>query len=81
MVYPHYYFFLRLSIEVPAGCARFKYELANQPDTILKEKFLNLIHSADYVGGHFPAFEMPQILANDIFQFVEKAENVKKTES
>lgn len=68
---------LRFPIEVPSACARFTNELSNHPDVILKEKFLNLIHSADYEGGHFPAFEVPQILAKDIFQFVNKVENIK----
>lgn len=62
---------------MPAGCARFKYELANQPDVILKERFVNLIHTSDYEAGHFPAFEVPNVLANDFFQFVDKVQNLK----
>lgn len=68
--------FLRLPIEVPSGCTRMKYELAGQPDVILKERFLNLVHSSDYEAGHFPALEIPQVLAEDVFQFVKKVQKV-----
>lgn len=65
-------------MEVPSGCPRFKNEITLQPDVILKERYLNLIHSADYDdGGHFAAFEVPHVLAKDIFEFVEKVEHLK----
>lgn len=73
-----FFLFSRLPIEVPSGCVRFKHEIIKQPDVILKEKFLNLIHSSDYNNGQFAAFEAPQLLAKDFFQFVEKVENMKK---
>lgn len=65
-------------MEVPVGCARFNKELIFQPDAILKDRYLNLVHIADYDGGHFAALEVPEVLAKDIFQFVNK---VDKSES
>lgn len=65
---------------MPSGCARFKHEMYIQPDAILKERFLNLVHTSDYDGGHFPAMEQPQVLADDIFLFVQKVEKLIKTE-
>lgn len=56
----------------PAACARFSNELAYQPDVILKLKFKNLIHTADYDAGHFAAFEEPEVLAEDLFIATEK---------
>lgn len=70
--------FSRLPIEIPSGCIRLKHEFIKQPDVILKEKFLNLIHSADYDDGQFVAFEAPKLLAKDFFKFVEKVEDFKK---
>lgn len=56
----------------PAACARFSYELSYQPDTILKLKYKNLLHVADYNGGHFAAFEEPNVLAEDVFIATDK---------
>lgn len=64
-------------MEVPAGCARFNKELTFIPDAILRDRFLNLVHTADYDGGHFAAFEQPEVLAKDIFQFAAKVEKMK----
>lgn len=44
--------------------------------------FSNLLQLSDYEGGHFAAFQLPHVLAKDIFSAVEKFEdynnNVKK---
>lgn len=57
---------------VPSGCARFSNELVYSLDAALKMKYHNLVHLSDYEGGHFPAFEVPNVLAKDIYDFVEK---------
>lgn len=66
---------------MPSACARFTYDVAFIPNIILKTKYKNLLHVADYDGGHFPAFEMPNVLANDIFvaagKFLNNGKNVK----
>lgn len=81
--FPFFDFELCFSIptDVPSGCAKFSYELSYQPDSLLKEKFRNLVHSAEYDGGHFAAFEVPETLGEDIYEFVEKVERLNKAES
>ncbi|XP_018570516.1 juvenile hormone epoxide hydrolase 1-like [Anoplophora glabripennis] len=61
---------------VPSGCARFSHEVVYQPETVLRQKFPNLVHLADYEGGHFAAAEEPKILAKDLYLFVEKVEKI-----
>lgn len=61
--------------KVPTGCALFKNELTVQPKSLLKTKFLNLVQANYYPdGGHFAAFELPDVLAEDVYNFVEKVE-------
>lgn len=64
----------RIPVEVPSACARFSHELAVYPDNILKDKYKNLIHISDLEGGHFAAFEVPKVLADDVYAFTEKVE-------
>ncbi|XP_018330718.1 juvenile hormone epoxide hydrolase 2-like [Agrilus planipennis] len=65
----------RISVNVPTACAKFKNELVYSPDLLLKQKYPNLIHSVTYNdGGHFAAFELPQILAEDIWTAIQKIE-------
>ncbi|KAJ8925185.1 hypothetical protein NQ315_001370 [Exocentrus adspersus] len=63
-----------IPVEVPSGCARFSHELSTQPDSILRDNYKNLIHLTDHDGGHFAAFEVPDVLAEDIYAFTEKVE-------
>ncbi|XP_023310063.1 juvenile hormone epoxide hydrolase 1-like isoform X2 [Anoplophora glabripennis] len=69
----------RIPVEVPSGCARFSHELFIQPDFVLRGKYSNLIHISDLEGGHFAAFEAPEILAEDVFAFTEKVEALRKS--
>lgn len=62
----------QIPTSVPSGCARFTHEVVYQPEVVLKDKFPNLVHVADYEGGHFAAAEEPEILTNDLYLFVEK---------
>ena len=65
----------RVGVKVPSGCARFKHDLAHQSDWLLKDKFVNLVHSTYYTdGGHFVAMELPKVLYEDFMQFVKKAD-------
>ncbi|CAB3383154.1 Hypothetical predicted protein [Cloeon dipterum] len=65
--------------KVPTVCARFPNELIIQPEFIIKLKYPNLLPSpeaneADYEvhrpprGGHFAAFEEPELVANSVFK-------------
>nr|QEQ91642.1 juvenile hormone epoxide hydrolase 2-like protein [Laodelphax striatellus] len=58
----------RQPVAVPTICARFPHELFFQPEFILKEKFVNLTRVTDPPrGGHFAAFEEPQLMAEELF--------------
>lgn len=61
----------RLKVYVPTGFAAFPCELMHLPEKWVKTKYPNLI-SYSYMprGGHFAAFEEPELLAQDICKFV-----------
>ncbi|KAK9877265.1 hypothetical protein WA026_017656 [Henosepilachna vigintioctopunctata] len=60
-------------IHVPTACARFKYDVI-VPNEVLSDNFRNLVQVNNYDGGHFAAFQFPEILANDIFSAISKME-------
>lgn len=69
----------RLPIDVPAACAAFPYEIFYLPESLIRERFTNLIQFNHLPrGGHFAAFEEPTLLADDIFKFVSTVEDIKK---
>lgn len=61
----------RMAVHVPTGFAAFPYELLHAPEKWVKSKYPKLI-SYSYMarGGHFAAFEEPELLAQDICKFV-----------
>ncbi|XP_044731923.1 juvenile hormone epoxide hydrolase 1-like isoform X1 [Chrysoperla carnea] len=69
---------LSLNIEniptnVPSACVKFPNELLYQPNYLLSFKFYNLIQTTHFPrGGHFAAFEEPDLLVDDVFLFVKK---------
>ncbi|XP_025074005.1 LOW QUALITY PROTEIN: juvenile hormone epoxide hydrolase 1-like [Pogonomyrmex barbatus] len=68
-----------LPVEVPVGCAAFPHELAYQPQSLLRERYTNMIQYNHLPrGGHFAAFEEPALLADDIFTFVATVEENRK---
>ncbi|KAJ7341018.1 hypothetical protein JRQ81_004667 [Phrynocephalus forsythii] len=71
----------KLPVHVPTGIASFLHEILYIPRVWAQQKYINIV-SFNYVprGGHFAAFEEPELLADDIVQFVEKVEkgNVAK---
>jgi len=63
---------------VPTACARFYTDINHLIDWQLEDKYRNLIQSTYYnIGGHFAAFEVPDILCNDFIQFVKKLQPFK----
>ncbi|XP_067277919.1 epoxide hydrolase 1 [Pseudorasbora parva] len=64
------------SVFVPTGLAAFPNELLHCPKAWASSRFAD-VRSFTYMsrGGHFAALEEPQLLANDIIQFVEKVES------
>ncbi|KRT85408.1 hydrolase [Oryctes borbonicus] len=72
--------FSSISVKIPSACARFANEAAYQPDNFLSLKYKNLVHTSDIEdGGHFAAFELPEIFANDVWIAVEKMETFYKS--
>ncbi|KAF3842269.1 hypothetical protein F7725_024220 [Dissostichus mawsoni] len=65
----------KTGIFVPTGLAAFPNELLHCPKSWAQIRYRN-IQSYNYMprGGHFAAFEEPQLLANDFVQFVKKVE-------
>ncbi|XP_069708661.1 epoxide hydrolase 1-like isoform X1 [Phaenicophaeus curvirostris] len=67
----------RVGVYVPTGIAAFPQELAHTPRTWAKETFKNIVtYSYMPRGGHFAAFEEPELLARDIMHFVRKVEQL-----
>uniref|UniRef100_T1IXJ4 Epoxide hydrolase n=1 Tax=Strigamia maritima TaxID=126957 RepID=T1IXJ4_STRMM len=71
-------------INVPAATATFPQELFIQeifsfnPESLAHHHFSNLVQCTKMPrGGHFAAFEEPNLLADDVYSFVQKVENSK----
>lgn len=72
----------QLPIKVFTACAVFPNEILVLPESLLKQKYPNIIqYNIISRGGHFAAFEEPRLLADDIFSFVKKIENLTSKSS
>ncbi|XP_070697609.1 epoxide hydrolase 1 [Pempheris klunzingeri] len=67
----------KTGIFVPTGLAAFPGELMHCPESWAQIRYRN-IYSYTFMprGGHFAAFEEPELLANDLVQFVKKVEKL-----
>ncbi|KAM9316181.1 epoxide hydrolase 1-like [Gastrophryne carolinensis] len=67
----------KIPVKVPTGIASFPNELMHCPLLWAKQKYHNIV-SFSYMprGGHFAAFEEPELLAKDIQKFVSKVERL-----
>lgn len=64
---------------MPTACIKFKNELLYIPDSLIRDKFYKVFQITDESeGGHFAAFEVPEILAKDIWTSVIKMEAGEK---
>ncbi|XP_052751011.1 juvenile hormone epoxide hydrolase-like isoform X4 [Galleria mellonella] len=62
----------QIPTNVPTWGIKFKHELIFQPDSLLRLKYKNYLHSTIVEdGGHFAALEMPDLLADDVFEAVD----------
>ncbi|KAK2922041.1 epoxide hydrolase 1 [Channa argus] len=69
----------KTAIYVPTGLAAFPAELMHCPKSWAQIRYKNICsYTFMPCGGHFAAFEEPQLLASDILQFVKKVEKEKK---
>ncbi|KAL3288641.1 hypothetical protein HHI36_003074 [Cryptolaemus montrouzieri] len=66
-----------IPVNVPSGCSRFIHDIVYSPTALLEDKYPNLIHVTDHDGGHFAAFELPAVLAKDIYDFTDKVLRLK----
>ncbi|XP_061100118.1 epoxide hydrolase 1 [Conger conger] len=68
-----------MAVYVPTGFASFPNELIHTPKLWAKQKYPKLkTHTVMPRGGHFAAMEEPQLMAEDIQNFVSKLEKRKK---
>ncbi|XP_068088770.1 epoxide hydrolase 1-like [Hyperolius riggenbachi] len=69
----------RTPVYVPTGIAAFPCELMHTPRVWAKERHKNII-TYTYMprGGHFAAFEEPELLARDVQNFVSRVEKKAK---
>ncbi|KAJ8877465.1 hypothetical protein PR048_021920 [Dryococelus australis] len=59
-------------LEVPTACAIFPHEIIYQPETMLRDRYKNLVQVNHLPrGGHFAAFEEPKLLADDVWSAVK----------
>ncbi|MGJ8716436.1 MAG: alpha/beta fold hydrolase [Maribacter stanieri] len=59
-------------VKIPVGFAKFPKEIPTPPRDYI-EKGFNVVHWTEMPkGGHFPALEQPNLLADDITRFFEK---------
>ena len=72
-----YLLFCSVPVKVPTAMSNFPNEVIYTPKSLLTSKFKQLIQYTDIArGGHFAALEEPELLADDIVNFVEKVENL-----
>ncbi|KAG9461417.1 hypothetical protein GDO78_016943 [Eleutherodactylus coqui] len=69
----------RTPVYVPTGIAAFPYELTHTPRVLAKDIYKNIV-TYTYMprGGHFAAFEEPELLARDVQNFVLKLEKTEQ---
>ncbi|XP_072565533.1 epoxide hydrolase 1 [Paramormyrops kingsleyae] len=67
----------KMNVHVPTGLAAFPHEMLHCPWAWARRRYRN-IQSYTYMprGGHFAAFEQPELLASDIRMFVKKVEKL-----
>lgn len=71
----------RLPLHKPVACAIFPHEIVYQSKSLLEARYRNIIQFNHYPrGGHFAAMEEPQFVAEDVWSFVEKVEQMLKAE-
>ncbi|KAJ8397679.1 hypothetical protein AAFF_G00436780 [Aldrovandia affinis] len=69
----------QIPVYVPTGFASFPNELMHTPKLWVKQKYRKLKSFSPMArGGHFAAMEEPQLMAEDIQNFIKKLEKRKK---
>ncbi|KAG5881782.1 hypothetical protein JTB14_033142 [Gonioctena quinquepunctata] len=65
---------IRQPIPVPTACTRFKNDFYSA-DGMLTETYPNLVQLTDHDGGHFAAWQLPDVLVEDVFSAVDIMES------
>ena len=69
----------RIPVDIPVGFSIHPNEIINSPESFLKRKYNNIVqYSLMKEGGHFAAFEVPKLLAEDVHKFANKALTAQK---
>jgi pimeloyl-ACP methyl ester carboxylesterase len=69
--------FCRNPTKVPAAVMDAAHEITHTPESVVRHKYHNLISFTTLdVGGHFLAFEEPQLLADDFLKFAARVETI-----
>lgn len=69
----------RIPVCVPTGFACFPNELMHTPELWVKQKYHKLLTYTPMArGGHFAAMEEPQLMAEDLQNFINAVEKKKK---
>lgn len=67
----------RLVTKKPYGASRFPYDILHVPLSWMKKQHSNLVFSRRHEhGGHFPGFEVPELLAGDLRDIVSANKGV-----
>jgi hypothetical protein len=71
----------RNPIQVSTALADFPHELIRIPRAWLDVTFPNIVQFTEMPrGGHFGAFQEPQLMADDVWEFVKKVEKIPKAQ-
>ena len=71
------FFFCRLPVTVPTGLVDFPEEPFNLPKSWVEGCYQNIVSFTEMPrGGHFAAFEEPELLAEDLVKFIKKVEQL-----
>jgi len=62
---------MRQPLQVPTAIARYRYDFY-MSDGIIGELYPKNLQLSDIEGGHFAAFELPNVFADDVFSAVDK---------
>ncbi|XP_028405820.1 epoxide hydrolase 1-like [Dendronephthya gigantea] len=72
---------LACPISLPTAMANFPHEIFQIPQAWLHVAFPNIVQFTEMPrGGHFAAFQEPELFADDVWKFVQKVENIVKEE-
>jgi microsomal epoxide hydrolase len=81
---PETFVWMSIPVDIPSAIAAFPQEFPGSARSFANQAFHNIVQYTDMPrGGHFAAFEVPQLLADDIRSFVWKVEEgpSEKTQS